>query len=157
MKLSLLVYGIIALVLVVPGAFIVPEVLSEPEVGDCAEPVAEPDGGFDMDETNCTSPEAAYRLVRLERKRSCPQGDYLTQTESAAGKSGGRKHFCFVLNAAEGDCFQRGSQFHERVACGTSGAQRVSEVAAADDRALCGAHEARAYPDPATPVCLEKL
>ena len=145
-----------SLVLIVPAIIFIPEQLSEPEVGDCAEPVAESEGGFDMDETNCTAREAAYRLVRLDRKRGCPEGDYLARSERAAGKSGGRKYFCFVLNAAEGDCFKRGDAFHERVACGTSGAQRVLKVARAHDRALCGDREARVYPDPAMTVCLEK-
>lgn len=156
MKLNLLVYGLVALVLVVPGYFIVDDMFSEPEVGDCAEPSSTSDGKFDMDETDCTSPEAAYRLVKLEMKKSCPQGDYLVRTASRAGKPAGLKHYCFVLNAKEGDCLKQGSAFHERVACGTGGSQRVSKVTASADRSQCGDHEARTYPDPAMTVCLEK-
>ena len=37
MKLNLLVYGLVALVLVVPGYFIISDMFSEPEVGDCLE------------------------------------------------------------------------------------------------------------------------
>jgi hypothetical protein len=156
LKLNLLVYGLVALVLVVPGYFIIGDMLSEPEVGDCAEPIGTSDGKFDMDEASCTAPEAAYRLVKLERKKSCPRGDYLDQTVSQAGKGAGLKHYCFVLNVREGDCLKQGSAFHERVACGTSGSQRVSKVTASADRSLCGDHEARTYPDPALTVCLEK-
>ncbi|NKE62692.1 hypothetical protein FXN61_40605 [Lentzea sp. PSKA42] len=157
MKLNLLVYGLIALVLVVPGFFIIGDMFSEPEVGDCAEPVSKSDGKFDMNETDCTSPEAVYRLVKLEQKKSCPKGDYLVQTASRAGKPAGLKHYCFVLNTKEGDCLKRGSAFHERVACGTGGSQRVSKVANADDRSLCGTDEARTYPDPATTICLKTV
>ncbi|MFD5826046.1 hypothetical protein [Lentzea sp. NPDC060358] len=157
LKLKLLVYGIAALVIGIPAFFIARDLLTSVEVGECARPSASSDGGFDMTETDCTSADASYRLVKLEQRRSCPSGDYLTQTERKAGRSGGSKQFCYVLNVREGDCLKRSEAFHERVACGAGATQRVSKVSAGDDRALCGGAEARTYPDPATTICLENV
>lgn len=153
MKANLLVYGAIAAVIAVPGFFIAKDLLSAPSVGDCARPTGE----MEMDETDCASPEATYRLVKEETKRSsCPEGDYFVQTTQRARKTGGKTRHCYVLNVKVGDCLKRANAFHERVMCGTGGSQRVSRVTNGVDRSLCGDNEIRTYSEPATTICLEK-
>lgn len=60
--------------LVLPGYyFIIGTMLSEPEAGDCTEPISTSDGKFDMDAAGRTTPDTAYRLVKPERKKGCPR------------------------------------------------------------------------------------
>lgn len=154
MKANLLVYGIVAAVIAVPGYFIVGDLLSTPEVGDCAKPSSTSDGQLEVDEVDCTSAGAAYRLAKLETKKSCPEGDYLVQTAAKAGKTGGSKHYCYVLNVAPGDCLVRGSAFHERVACGAGTAKVTKVIEGRSDRTLCTGSDSKTYTQPQKTICI---
>lgn len=151
-------YGVIAaicgLVIAVPGVFVVGDLFSTPEVGDCATPSSTSDGELEMDEADCTSTDAAYRLVKLDTKKSCPEGDYLKQRASKAGKAGGSKYYCYVLNVAPGDCLKRGGAFHERVACGAGTSKVTKVVEGRSDRALCTGDDPKTYSEPQKTICI---
>ncbi|RDI30118.1 hypothetical protein [Lentzea flaviverrucosa] len=83
--------------LVVPGYyFIIGDMLSEPEAGDCTEPISTSDGKFDMDEAGRTTADTAYRLVKARAEEG----------------------------VSTGDCLKQGNAFQERVTYGTSGCRR---------------------------------
>ncbi|MCR3746445.1 LppU/SCO3897 family protein [Lentzea californiensis] len=124
-------------------------------VGECAKPVDLGNTNVEMAEVDCSSQEAMYRVSSRERRTMCPAGDYLTES-SGRSRTNGKTRLCYVLNVQEGDCLKAVNQYFERVVCET-GTRKVTKVVdGKSDRALCGADDAKTYPQPVRTICIAR-
>lgn len=131
----------------------------QPGVGDCAKPVDMSRNDVEMTKADCSSAEAVYRLVAIERGFSalCPRGDYVKETSSRNRRTKRKTRECYVLNVREGDCLKQVGGFDARADCATTPRKVSKVVSGRSDRALCGPNDdSRIYDKPATTVCITK-
>ncbi len=147
---------ITALALVVSGCSMWTE---QPNVGECAKVVDRSRNDVELTKADCSTQEAVYKLVSIERgvTAPCPGGDYAEEASARNRKTKRKTRECYALNVREGDCLKPVGRFETRVACGT-GTRKVTKVVDnRSSRSLCGANEEiRTYDKPPTTVCISR-
>ncbi|MEU0885170.1 hypothetical protein ABZ345_41825 [Lentzea sp. NPDC005914] len=122
-------------------------------VGECAKQVDVNDTSVNMEEVDCSSQDAVYRVSSREKRTMCPTGDYLDESSGRSRKTG-KTRYCYVLNVEEGDCLKATNQYFQRVACGT-GTRKVTKVVdGKQDRLLCAGEDSRTYSQPQKTICI---
>ena len=131
----------------------------QPGVGDCAKPVDMSRSDIEMTKADCSSAEAVYKLVSIERGFSalCPRGDYVEETSSRNRKTKRKTRECYALNVREGDCLKQVGEYDTRADCATTPRKVTKVVNGESKRALCGPNDdTRTYDKPAMTVCITK-
>ncbi|QFZ16464.1 LppU/SCO3897 family protein [Saccharothrix syringae] len=157
--IAVVVLGIVGVV--VAGLFANATGPGGADEGDCMKINSAGVTDADVEQIDCASPEAAFKVAsRLGSSTdSCPDGDYVEFYERGGRRSDGYK-LCLVLNAAEGDCFKQEGGIvagkTTKVACGTPGAFKVVRVidGRADENECESGDSAVVYSRPAGTICL---
>lgn len=124
-------------------------------VGECAKQIDVNDTSVNMEEVDCSSQDAAYRVSSREKRTMCPTGDYLDESSGRSRKTG-KTRYCYVLNVREGDCLKATNQYFQRVACET-GTRKVTRVVdGKSDRFLCAGEDSKTYTQPMRTICITK-
>ena len=124
-------------------------------VGECARQVDVNDTSVNMEEVDCSSQDAVYRVSSREKRTMCPTGDYLDESSGRSRKTG-KTRYCYVLDVREGDCLKATNQYFQRVACGT-GTRRVTKVVdGKSDGTLCAGEDSKTYSQPVRTICITK-
>jgi hypothetical protein len=128
---------------------------SSAEVGDCI--TVKDAADADVEKIDCNDGSASYKVAaKLDgASATCPDGDYVTYTQS--GRRTSDLTLCLMLNAKEGECFQEASDSDTKVACSDPKASfKVTKIITGTtetDGCPEGTENGRIYSDPATVQC----
>ncbi|MEV6244346.1 hypothetical protein [Lentzea sp. NPDC051838] len=124
-------------------------------VGECARQIDVNDTSVDMEEVDCSSADAVYRVSSREKRTMCPTGDYLDESSGRSRKTG-KTRYCYVLDVREGDCLKATNQYFQRVACGPSTRKVTKVVDGKSDRLLCAGEDSKTYSQPQRTICISR-
>ncbi|GGU84035.1 hypothetical protein [Lentzea flava] len=160
-KLGIVVTTVFLLGLGVVGYF---SFGNDPGVGDCAEAKSQSRERLDFVKSDCSAPQAMYRLAESSTSSSptCPDGDYVKDTGKSTRKSQRKRRDCYTLNVREGDCLTLTSvgefTLHQRAACGPSTSKVTKVVDGKSDEKLCNSDDdSHVYSKPASTICISKV
>jgi hypothetical protein len=125
-----------------------------PPPGACIKVIRASATDAEIEEVNCSSPEAVYRIGKelSSSTGSCPDGDYAEYTETGANSL----KLCLILNAKEGECFKEGDQHDTRTDCPSADYKVAKVIDGNADADQCGADDAEnalTYAEPPTTLC----